>query len=46
MAILVFDSAPLSPFARANLRAGGRFPFGPGEFIPWAREQGLLDRSR
>ncbi len=28
------------------LRAGGRFPFGPGEFIPWAREQGLLDKSR
>ncbi len=27
------------------LRAGGRFPFGPGEFIPWAREQGLLDKG-
>ncbi len=24
------------------LRAGGRFPFGSGEFIGWARENGLL----
>lgn len=24
------------------LRAGGRFPFRLGEFIPWARDQGLL----
>lgn len=24
------------------LRAGGRFPFRPGEFIPWARDQGLF----
>ena len=24
------------------LRAGGRFPFRPGEFILWARDQGLL----
>jgi len=28
------------------LSAGGRFSFGPGEFIPWARERGLLDKSR
>jgi predicted nucleic acid-binding protein len=27
-------------------RGGARFPFGPGEFIPWARQQGLLDKSR
>ena len=24
------------------LRAGGRFPFGAGEFVRWARENGLL----
>jgi predicted nucleic acid-binding protein len=24
------------------LRAGGRFPFGAGEFVRWAREKGLL----
>ena len=24
------------------LRAGGRFPFRPGEFISWARDQGLV----
>jgi predicted nucleic acid-binding protein len=24
------------------LRAGGRFPFRPGEFILWARDQGLF----
>ena len=28
-----------------ELRLGGaRFPFGPGQFIPWARQQGLLDK--
>jgi predicted nucleic acid-binding protein len=30
-----------------ELRHGGaRFPFGPGEFIAWARQQGLFDKSR
>jgi len=24
------------------LRGGGRFPFGAGEFVRWAREQGIL----
>ncbi|MBZ4422989.1 hypothetical protein [Myxococcus sp. RHSTA-1-4] len=28
------------------IRAGARFPFRPGEFIPWAREQGLLGSTR
>jgi predicted nucleic acid-binding protein len=27
------------------LRAGARFPFSPGEFIAWAKGQGLLERS-
>lgn len=27
------------------LRAGARFPCSAGEFISWAREQGLLDKS-
>jgi len=24
------------------IRAGGRYPFGGGEFMAWARSQGLL----
>lgn len=38
----VFSDVDADRLIDELLRAGGRFPFGAGEFVQWARENGLV----